>query len=65
MAVSYNWMWDKLPALLIEAERLDCAIQVIPWYGDNAGVVHGIKDNIHVCYTVYLEDGCWQFERRI
>ena len=59
-----DWFWDKLADILLEDKIIDKATQVIPWYSDCAGVVHGIKDGIHVKYTVWLddEDETWKYE---
>ena len=51
-----DWLWDKLAEILIEANVIDKAIQTIVWLGDFAGVVHGIKNGIHVTYRVWFDD---------
>ena len=51
-----DWLWDKLAEILIEANVIDKAIQTIVWLSDFAGVVHGVKDGIHVAYRVWFDD---------
>ena len=61
--MDYTWMWTELSDVLLNAQVIDKVIQVIPWYGHSAGVVHGIKNGIHVKYTVFIDDdGIWDFE---
>lgn len=59
-----DYLWDALQDTLLNDNVIDTVIQVIPWYIDYAGVVHGIKDGVHVKYTVFLDDdGEWTYER--
>lgn len=59
-----DYLFDQLSDVLLDAGVIDKEIETIPWYSDYAGVVHGIKDGIHVKYTVYLDDdGEWKYER--
>ena len=58
-----DWLWDKFSETLLDANQIDRVVQVIPqdnWYA----IVHGIKDGIHVIYSVWFddEDG-WNYER--
>ena len=64
MTESQEWLWDQLQFVLLDAGVIDKAIQVIPWFSDWAGVVHGIKDGIHVSYRVWFDnEGDWNYER--
>ena len=59
-----DWLYDKLQDVLLQVGAIDKVLQVIVWEGDNAGVVHGVKDGIHVKYTVFMEDdGSWDYEQ--
>ena len=60
-----DWLWDKLPEVLFDAGVIDKAIQIIPDFSYECGVVHGIKDGYHVKYTVWFDDddGYWRYER--
>ena len=59
-----DWLDGQLADVLLEANVIDNELFTIPWYNDYAGVVHGLKDGVHVKYTVYLdEDGKWKYEK--
>ena len=59
-----DYLYEQLSDVLLDAGVIDKEIETIPWYNDYAGVVHGIKNGIHVKYTVYLDDdGEWKYER--
>lgn len=58
-----DWLWDKFADVLLEANQIDKAIQIIPYDGWYA-IVHGIKDEIHVKYNVWFDDEeGWNYER--
>ena len=58
-----DWLWDKFAEVLFDAKQIDQVLTIIPyenWYA----IVHGLKDGIHIKYSVWFDDEeGWNYER--